>query len=146
MSKTFRHAIVFWLLGFGSALLCMSHNATATTQERSWYGHHYLSFMDGNKLYAECQEAEKNIETKEGTTYYQGQNGFSAGDCWGYVTGALDSIPTGEGFAPDVDVKLSQYIDVVRNYLRDNPAERHKPAYYLARTALENAFPARKTK
>lgn len=136
--------VSFWLLGFGFAVLCMSQVAKATIQKSSPDSKLILSYMDGNELYAECQEAEKNIEMKDGKIYFQGHDGFSAGNCWGYVTGVVDSIPITESFAPDQSVKLSQYVDVVRNYLRDNPAERNKPAYVLARKALENAFPEHK--
>jgi len=142
-------AVLFWLLGFGFALLCMSQVATATMQEHSWKNERHYALLHGNDLYADCQQAEKNVEARDGDTIYSrgdSVSAFAAGNCWGYVAAVVDSIPGGEGFAPDEHVKLTQHVDVVLKYLREYPAERHKPAYYLARTALENAFPARKIK
>jgi hypothetical protein len=55
----------------------------------------------------------------------------------------VDSIPDGEGFEPDPDVKISQHVDVVLAYLRDHPEKRHLSAYYLTRSALTDAFPSK---
>jgi Rap1a immunity proteins len=142
-------AVSFLLLGFGFSLLCAGRTATATFQEHSWKNQRYYSLLDGNELYTFCQDAAKNVTVKGGEKVYSreaGGSAFGAGNCWGYVEAVADSIPADTGFVPDENVLLSQHVDVVLKYLRDNPAERQKPAYYLARTALENAYPVRKPK
>jgi hypothetical protein len=116
---------------------------------QDWTTKSYHSLVDGNDLYSACRSAQENIKfegenmrlkTSEGSTV------LSAGICWGYIEGVVDSIPGGEGFEPDASVRLSQYVDVVTAYLRDNPNQRHLHAYALVRIALTRAFPARRTK
>jgi len=55
----------------------------------------------------------------------------------------VDSIPEGEGFEPDSDVRGSQYVDAVVAYLRDHPESGHESAYALTRYALTPAFPTK---
>jgi len=116
---------------------------------QDWRTKGYHSLKDGNELYSNCQTLQENIKyegenlrlkTSEGSTV------LSAGICWGYIEGVVDSIPVTEGFGPDSNVRLSQYVDVVTAYLRDYPNQRHLPAYGLVRTALTKAFPAKQTK
>jgi hypothetical protein len=114
-------------------------------QPPTWVTKRYCVLENGNELYADCQIAEKGIETAADGTMRVKVNGadlFSAGTCWGYIMAVVDSIPEGEGFAPDGQVSMTQHMDVVLAYLRDNPSQRHLPAYYLVRTALTNAFEA----
>ena len=131
-------AIVALLLAFGAVSLAQETPPWATK------GYHVL--VDGNQLYADCQVAEKTVR-KTGkdieTDSNAGNDLFAAGRCWGYIMGVVDSIPAGEGFEPDAEVKGSQYVDVVLAYLRDHPESRHQPAHFLTRYALTQAFPAK---
>jgi hypothetical protein len=121
-------------------------SAALAQEPPAWVTKEYHVLENGNQLYADCQIAEKNIETgTDGTirTKVNGADLFSAGTCWGYIMAVVDSIPEGEGFAPAEKVQITQHMDVVLAYLRDNPSQRHLPAYFLTRTALTNAFPAK---
>lgn len=107
-------------------------------------GHRVL--MDGNELYAVCQKAERAVTFSEEHAVIStriSKDVYASGKCLGYITAVVDAIPTGEGFDPAENVRLSQYIDVTVRYLRDNPNMRQHPAYYLVRTALTDAFPTR---
>ena len=116
----------------------------------SWTMKSYYSLEDGNQLYSECQSADKNLTVGEGDAVHLKPSTpydmVRAGLCWGYIQGVVDSIPAGEGFEPDKNVRISQYVDVVLAYLRDNPGRRHLPAYGLTRSALSHAFPSRVNK
>jgi hypothetical protein len=118
----------------------------ALAQVPSWVNKNYHVLTDGNTLYSYCQSTKKNV-TISGTNLQipnsAGTDLFPAGMCWGYIEAIVDSIPTGEGFEPDPEVKGSQYVDVVFAYLRDHPEQRHLPAYFLTRYALTDAFPAK---
>jgi hypothetical protein len=116
-------------------------------QGSSWTTKNYHVLVDGNDLYSKCQMADKNVrlsgEFIETQSSASGSDLFLAGNCWGYITAVVDSIPEGEDFDPDTDVRLSQYVDVVLAYLRAHPESRHLPAHALVRYALAGAFPAR---
>jgi hypothetical protein len=130
---------------FAIVTLLVSALITAA-QEPSWTAKGYHVLMDGNALYSHCQSAQKNVRIAGENVEVLGSAGtdlFPAGQCWGYITGVVDSIPAGEGFEPDADVMQSQYVDVVFAYLRDHPEQRHSPAYSLTRNALTEAFPAK---
>jgi|SRR6266404_3970864 len=116
---------------------------------QDWMHKQYHSLEDGNRLYSQCQSAQENIKTADGDKVRLNKSTPSAdlvdaGACWGYIEGVVDSIPAGEGFDPDENVRASQYVDVVLAYLRDNPKVRHVPAYVLVRTALSEAFPGKR--
>jgi hypothetical protein len=122
--------------------------AVSLAQEKPpWAAKSYHVLVDGNRLYTDCQSAEKNVRmTEKDTTEVRADAGddlFIAGLCWGYVAAVVDSIPVGEGFELDAKVKGSQYVDVVQAYLRDHPESRHLPAHYLVRSAITQAFPAK---
>lgn len=115
----------------------------------AWAIKKYYVLENGNDLYADCQNAEKSVQRgADGTirTTVNGDDLFSAGTCWGYIMAVVDSIPEGEGFEPAEKVQMTQHLDVVFTYLRDNPSQRHLPAYFLTRTALSKAFPAKPSK
>jgi hypothetical protein len=111
----------------------------------SWRSKEYHSLLDGNELYASCQEWERNVTVSAGNQFMvkPGAKLLDAGTCFGYIVGIVDSIPAREGFDPGPDVRGSQCIDVVLKYLRDHPELRHLPAYALTREALTEAFPQR---
>jgi len=120
---------------------------SSAQQRPSWATKNYHVMEDGNELYSKCQIADKDVrlseENVEVQTSASGGDLFLAGGCWGYITAVVDSIPAGEDFDPDADVRLSQYVDVVIAYLKAHPESRHLPAYVLTRYALAESFPAR---
>lgn len=70
--------------------------------------------------------------------------------CRGYIGGAIDALTLdhflrGQQACIPNEVTLGQIIDVVTNYLRDNPASRHNGAALIARVAIVEAFPSCKT-
>ena len=80
--------------------------AVSLAQESSWNTKAYHMLLDGNRLYTDCQSAEKNVrmagEHAQVRTEAGSDDLFLAGLCWGYVTAVVDSIPVGEGFEPDL--------------------------------------------
>jgi hypothetical protein len=138
----------------GALLLCLSaasagsRSVPEAEQARPWYNKSYHSLMDGNRLYGACQEAERSLRI-EGDSIVAKEHSdglVQAGACWGYVNGIVDSIPAGEDFEPNSQVRLSQYVDVILDCLRAHPETRHQPAFGLVRTCLARAFPARENK
>jgi hypothetical protein len=115
---------------------------SAQTAQTSWDKKSYHTLMDGNELFSLCSEAEKDIHI--GPQGHIEIASVPAAQCWAYVEAVVDSIPDGEGFAPARGVRLSQYVDVVRIYLKNHPEQRHLPAHHLSRWALTDAFPAEK--
>jgi Rap1a immunity proteins len=110
----------------------------------TWQSKRYHSLMDGNQLYAECQQWQKDVTTSaDGRIIIAGKTErdlYDSGTCYGYILGVVDSIPADEGFDPDPNVLGSQYIDVVIAYLRNHPQSRNYSAYGLTREALTEAF------
>ena len=97
---------------------------TLSTTASSWGGN---ALVNGNKLWEFCEPDEAN---------------FSDGMCAGYILGVHDQgryetygscIPNG--------VSAEQMIDLTRNYLRDNPAQRHKSGEALVAAAFTDAWP-----
>ena len=129
------------------AFLLSISPAISIAQTPSWLTKNYHVLVDGNQLYSYCQSYETNVKVvEEGIEYRTAASQTDvlyAGQCWGYILAVVDSVPAGEGFDPDPDVKASQYMDVVFAYLRDHPESRHLPAYEITRTALSVAFPTR---
>jgi hypothetical protein len=121
--------------------------AASAQHGSSWTTKNYHVLEDGNWLYSDCQIADKDVrfsgENIELQTSASRSDSFFAGRCWGYITAIVDSIPAGEDFDPDENVRLSQQVDVVLAYLRAHPESRHQPAHALVRYALAEAFPAR---
>jgi hypothetical protein len=65
------------------------------------------------------------------------------GLCFGYVVGvgqATNSQYYNEIGDCLADTTYGQWVDVVRKYLADNPAERHKDSLVLVQLALLNGF------
>ena len=87
-------------------------------------------FMTGNDLYAAC---EADLNTPTGLIEF--------GNCMGYIQGSVDSYMTFRAetkqsscLAPGV--KGVQVRDMVKAYLRDNPAQRHLTASNLVVQAI----------
>jgi hypothetical protein len=122
-----------------AALILIS---AATAYDDSWMNEPHYTLTDGNELYSFCKAAESTAHTTEdGKIEFVGStdammNGHS---CYAYIRGVVDSIPL-KDFHPTEKVRLSQFVDVVTQYLRDHPAERNQPAYGLVRIALTKAF------
>ena len=119
---------------------------TSPQQIPAWKtkGHYVLE--DGNQLYSDCQSWHRNTVTSGDRIFPSGRNLseiYTAGACWGYILGVVDSIPASEGFDPAPSVRVTQYIDAVTDYLKSHPQLRDRPAYGLARDALTEAFPPR---
>lgn len=112
---------------------------------QAWTTKRYHVLMDGNELYAICLAAERNTHILEDSIQFSTRvpdDLYASGKCLGYITAVVDSIPSGEGFSPETNVRLSQYADVVLRYLRDNPDKRQNHAYWIVRVAVTNAFPS----
>ena len=60
-----------------------------------------------------------------------------------YIIGVADTDPAATKCVPG-EVSNGQLKDVVRKYLADAPAERHKPAPGLVLVALSRAWPCKK--
>lgn len=102
-----------------------------------------VSLVKGNELYAWCTTAQKTMilsANNEVKTSGSADDMTAASQCWGYVEGVVDSTPAGDGFKPASDVRLSQYVDVVTEYLKAHANIRNKPAAGLIQDALVEAF------
>lgn len=91
-------------------------------------------YVSGNDLYRDCT-AEKND-----LTYYQ-----TRARCSAYIVGAADGIDeerTMSGIAECVpsNVAIGQLRDIVVDYLKKNPQNRHYTGYSIVSVALISAF------
>jgi Rap1a immunity proteins len=139
-------AAVLIFAGWGYAHENRKHNLDAMAQEPSWTKKRYHVLQNGNQLHSDCRSLQEHFKMDEGVTRTSDASQFeifNAGVCWGYIEAVVESIPEGEGFEPSSSVRMSQHVDVVLAYLRDNPASRDQSAYYLVRTALSTAFAKR---
>ena len=84
-------------------------------------------FNDGNKLLSDMEE---NVNT-------------SRMYALGYVAGVVDSLNQVVFCMPNT-VTAGQVNDMIRNYLRNTPAERHLPADVIISKAFGVAFPCKK--
>ena len=109
------------LKGFALAVLFCSHPA--------WAG-----FKTGNDLYNDCGNQRSSA--------WMG--------CYGYVVAIADAFQAGNkinGYSACLSpaVEAGQLIDVVVNYLRLKPADRHYDATGLVAHAMSDAFPCSRT-
>lgn len=104
--------------------------------------------VDGNHLLSAC--SEDNLATQ--------------GYCIGYIIGVIEGTRYGIAYpmmlggeedmgevntmsnnllmnCPPDNIQYGQYIDIAKNYLKDNPQERHYPARGLVLHSLQQAFP-----
>jgi hypothetical protein len=89
-------------------------------------------FYSGNDLHGYCSVDRGNLH------YAQ-----YMGICQGFVAGVVDSSlrPLSFRVCVPAGVTLQQTADVVTNYLRDHPEERHYTAQSLVVFALQQAWP-----
>ncbi len=91
----------------------------------------------GNDLYSQClawEQVQQNGGKSAADTVVKGQA------CYSFILGVVNSLPINKAFHPPKGTDNEQFVDVVILYLRQHPAERDKPAYYLMVTAFKNAF------
>ncbi|WP_376788073.1 Rap1a/Tai family immunity protein [Marinobacter metalliresistant] len=102
---------------------------------------------DGNALLSSCS-AFLRVLDRSG----DGSDGFSAGACVGYVTGASDfntvhaAVSGGEKegfFCVPPDVPLGQKVRVLVQYLKANPSELNRLQSILTMNAFSEAFPCK---
>lgn len=126
----------------GAILICMTLVTSTTRAETG-------QFVSGNKLYEWCSKST-------GTNYYS--------VCIGYIIGVWDAQPATEFYRilwettmrtrskrKNVRVKslicapkgliIGQIQDVVLQWLRDNPKERHRPGRVVVTMAVQEAWP-----
>ena len=96
-------------------LLCMALCATTTAN---------AAFMTGNELLRHMNDT----------------NYFGQGHALGYVMGVSD-VFTGESHCLPPGVNAGQVMDVVKNFLINNPETRHRPADVIVYAVLKNSFP-----
>jgi len=96
-------------------------------------------FLDGNDLYERLTDYKR--ETSRSLVGASMALGFVVGvaDTWNGQAGAK----SGCMFCLPKNVKAGQLADVVLEYLRANPADRHYSAGGLVQASLDSAFPCR---
>lgn len=85
-------------------LVSMLFGVISTAQKvPQWETKQYRSFVDGNQLYSECQEWNRDVTVSvEHNIEVRGNRGadlYEAGACWGYILSVADLIPAGESFS-----------------------------------------------
>lgn len=91
------------------------------------------TFMNGNELHGQC------ISTDNGQQLL----------CMGYIVGVSDGIaiaqtaaqPEHHSICIAATADRRQIVDVVKNYMRDHPADRNRTASALIYVSLREAFP-----
>ena len=99
--------------------------------------------VNGNELYAWCAVAQRVMTpNSEGTVNFSGSidDAVAGRSCWVYIQGVIDSTPSGGEFNPGPNVRFSQYVDVVTEYLRVHANIRNQPASKLIQNALRESF------
>jgi hypothetical protein len=102
-----------------------------------------VTLVDGNQLYGWCIVAQK--VTKPSGQGAVESNGtvdelVSTASCWSYIEGVIDTTPVGGEFNPGPTVRLSQYVDVITEYLRVHANIRNRGASALVQSALKESF------
>lgn len=105
---------------------------------------------DGNSLYYACNDEGLSMQ----------------GFCIGFIIGAIEGTRFGLAYplmaeggrdateinemsnillsnCPPADIQNGQYIDIVKQYLMDNPASRHESARGLILLAIQKAYPCK---
>ena len=86
--------------------------------------------VSGNELYSRCIHGPS-------TPQYVA--------CLAYVEGTVDALSVDKTIClPESHVTTGQVKDIIVNYLRDHPQNRHNSASLLAAIALNEAFPCKK--
>ena len=94
-------------------------------------------YLDGNTLYERYQAKKRMVEDKALSA-----DTIDAGFYIGYVQGAAESM-TDLLCLPE-KLPASRAEEVVGAYLESHPEKRQKPAAFLVRKALEEAYPCAK--
>ena len=95
--------------------------------------------LNGNHLYTDCTATTTKVPTEQF---------LLAGTCIGYITAITDALSSGNlvnGFKACIPINadMNQIVDVVKNFIRDNPEKRHLVAVGLVAEAFARAFPCR---
>jgi Rap1a immunity proteins len=85
-------------------------------------------FLSGNDLYDRCSNS-----TDAGPYTF----------CLGFVAGLNDALVMTNDICPTANVTLLQSVDIVRQYLREHPAQRHYTASSAGAMGLMAAFPCK---
>lgn len=107
--------------------------------------------FDGNSLYAMCDGAPGSVDEAACVAYI---GGFRDGmELAAHGSARLAGIPIEDRAAVAAHIQdvlvycipnnaaPRQIVDVVRIYLRDHPAERHRTAFFVTGSAFLSAFP-----
>jgi len=86
------------------------------------------AFDDGNKLYGYCGASNSSDDKVF---------------CAGYVAGISDALQGEKRMCMPVEATVEQAVDVIMNFLRDHPEQRHYTAWSISREALGHAFPCK---
>lgn len=90
--------------------------------------HSLAAYMTGNDLYKYCKAETSGLKSL----------------CAGFVSGVSDAftmMSDGKGICVPKRVTVNQLIDIVVNYLEDNPGKRHHEASTAIFVALATEFP-----
>jgi hypothetical protein len=101
-------------------------------------------YISGNDLYPLCSATPENVPGDQ-----QANASTQWGFCRGYIAGVADILENGEvgGYRaciPAPTVEIGQLAEVVTNFLRDHPDERHLTAANNVAFALSEAFPCKR--
>jgi hypothetical protein len=84
-------------------------------------------FNDGNKLLSDMEDSSNTSRMY----------------ALGYVAGVVDTLNQFSFCLPS-NVTVGQLNDMIKNYLRNTPAERHQPADVIITRAFSAVFPCKK--
>jgi|ERR1035441_10196993 hypothetical protein len=90
---------------------------------------------DGNQLITACKSATQMLD--EPSRVFTKQEVYYIGYCDGFVSGVADTTQN----ANLIGIQRGQMVRVVQKYLVDHPEKLSLSAVFLAREALEKAFP-----
>lgn len=85
------------------------------------------AFKTGTDIYQDCTTDEDRY--------------FVQGYCLGYIIGAYDALPRAPKRCAPQRLSAQDLQDVVVNYLRVRPQDRHLPAAGLVEAAIKDAWP-----
>lgn len=86
----------------------------------------FMAFESGNELFDVC-----NARVNDQRQLF----------CVGYIEGASDALNSQGTICTPKDITVRQTVDVILNYLRKHPEQRHMAAPVLTGAALVQAFP-----
>jgi hypothetical protein len=100
-------------------------------------------YINGNDLYPLCSATPENVPGEQ-----QANASTQWGFCRGYVAGVADILENREvaGYRaciPAPAVEVGKLADIVTNFLRDHPEQRHSTAASSVAFALSQAFPCK---